>query len=92
MKINTENINLEDLLNVNDYMCDCGKLHSRGISKAIIENNAVCHIPEIFNELKCSKAYVLSGAKTFQAAGKKVTDVLEKSGLPYKLHVIGPSP
>lgn len=92
MHIDEDNINLDYLLKSEDFFCDCGKIHSKGITKAVVEKGAVTALPDLLRELNAEKAYVVSGEDTFLAAGQKVIDVLEKNGFTYTLHIIGPSP
>ena len=86
------NINLEELISMGSFACECGKVHSPGVSKVIVEKGAVNSLPALLKEIGAKKPFLLSGHDTFEAAGASVTAVLENNGIDYAKHVFPVSP
>ena len=86
------NTDLEDLLHLGDFDCSCGKRHSPGVAKVIIEKGAVNSLPSLLEEIGAEKPFLLSGHDTFQAAGEAVCTVLDKAGFSYAKYVFPVSP
>lgn len=72
--------------------CECGKTHSVGTRRCIIESGAIRKLPALLAECGSKKPFILSGHDTFAAAGEKVTGVLKESGIPYSSYVFLKSP
>ncbi len=89
-KIN--NINLEELISMGSFACECGKVHSPGVSKVIVEKGAVNSLPALLEEIGAKKPFLLSGHDTFEAAGASVTAVLEQNEIDYAKYVFPVSP
>lgn len=87
-----KNITLEELINMEQFSCTCGKTHSVGTKRIIIESGAIRRLPELLAECGCKKPFLLSGHDTFAAAGKQVCDVLEQHGIAYEAYVFPNSP
>ena len=87
-----KNTSLEDLLSLGDFDCSCGKRHSPGAAKVIIEKGAVNALPSLLEEIGAKKPFLLSGHDTFQAAGEAVCTVLDKAGFSYAKYVFPVSP
>ena len=85
-------IDLKDLIKLGKFDCSCGKCHSPGVSKVIIEKGAVNTLPELLREIGAEKPFLLSGHDTFAAAGEKVCSVLENAGYSYARYVFPVSP
>ena len=83
---------LKDLISLGDFTCSCGKVHSPGVAKVIIEKGAVNSLPALLGEIGAKKPFLLSGNDTFAAAGEVVCSVLEKSGYSYAKYVFPVSP
>lgn len=81
-----------ELIRLPDYSCPCGKTHKIRIDDVIVEAGAVTHIPEVLKRKGLSKPYVISGSRSFSAAGRKVLDVLESDRIEYTLNVINRTP
>ena len=86
------NINLEELISMGSFACECGKVHSPGVSKVIVEKGAVNSLPALLEEIGAKKPFLLSGHDTFEAAGASVTAVLENNGIDYAKYVFPVSP
>lgn len=85
-------IPLEELIRMGEFECGCGKKHSAGISRLVIESGAVRKLPELLAELGCRRPFLLSGKATFAAAGAQVCAALDGAGIPYAKHVFPRSP
>ena len=83
---------LGNLLKLGDFTCSCGKKHSPGVAKVIIEKGAVNKLPSLLEEIGAKKPFILSGHDTFQAAGNAVCSVLEQGGYSYVKYVFPISP
>lgn len=93
--MNTEqirNMSLSELINMGPFECECGKTHSVGTRRCIIESGAIRKLPALLAECGSKKPFILSGHDTFAAAGEKVTGVLKESGIPYSSYVFLKSP
>lgn len=87
-----KNITLDELIGLGDFQCSCGKIHSPGVEKVIIDRGAVNAIPALLREIGAKKPFILSGHDTFAAAGEAVTGVLDKAEIPYSSYVFPVSP
>lgn len=87
-----KNISLEELIKIGDFECPCGKTHSPGVKKVIIEKGAVNFLPSLLEEIGARKPFILSGHDTFAAAGDRVCSVLENAGYDYAKYVFPVSP
>lgn len=86
------NIGLSELISMGEFSCSCGRAHSVGTKRVIIERNAVNSLPELIAECGCQKPFLLSGHDSFAAAGEKVCSVLDKAGIQYSRYVFPKSP
>ena len=80
------------LIDMGEFDCDCGKKHSVGTKRCIIESGAVKKLPALLSECGAKKPFLLSGHDTFAAAGEAVTKVLCDAGIPYGSYVFPHSP
>ena len=86
------NAGLNDLIRLGEFDCPCGKKHSPGVAKVIIEQGAVLKLPALLEEIGAKKPFLLSGHDTFQAAGEPVCRVLTDAGYSYTKYVYSASP
>lgn len=87
-----KNITLEELIRMDEFSCACGKSHSVGTKRIIIESGAIRRLPELLAECRCKKPFLLSGHDTFAAAGDRVCAVLDENGISYEKYVFPTSP
>ena len=87
-----KNIGFEELLSLGSFECACGRTHSQGVSRVVIEAGAVKHLPEFLEAIGCKKPFLLSGHETFAAAGETVMKVLDECGYSYGKYVFEKSP
>ncbi|NMB42923.1 MAG: sn-glycerol-1-phosphate dehydrogenase [Clostridiales bacterium] len=80
MKVSEVNIN--DLI-MQAINCDCGHIHSIDLRSIIVGSNAIDELPGIMKNANYKKAFLVSDKNTYEAAGKKVEDTLDKADIPY---------
>lgn len=85
-------INLEQLIATGAFPCACGRLHSVGTERVVIESGAINRLPELIRECGAAKPFLLSGHDSFAAAGGKVCAVLDMAGISYGKYVFPNSP
>lgn len=80
---------IESLLEKCEYVCPvCGKVHKTHLKAALIKSGALNDIPAFVGSFNAKMAYIICDNNTFNAAGKKVTDILAKNGIDYKLFML----
>ena len=72
--------------NISEKNCLCGKEHIFA-SKVIIEKGAINKLPFILEEMNLKSAFIIADKNTYSAAGEKVIDVLERSGIKTKIYI-----
>ena len=85
-------LTVDDIINLGEFECSCGKKHAPGVAKAVIRKGAVEELPALLKEAGAKKPFILSGHDTFAAAGELVCGFLEKAGYPYCKYVFPVSP
>ena len=70
-----------------DGICDCPKTHGFNIAHICIEKGAIEKLPEFIIDFKAKKPFILADKNTFEAAGKKVCEILENASISYKKYV-----
>ena len=68
-------------------VCDCQKAHVFTVSHICIEKGAIEKLPEFIIDFKAKKPFILADKNTFEAAGKKVCEILENASISYKKYV-----
>lgn len=87
-----KNVSLEELIEAGGFDCECGRYHSSGTGRIVIEQGAISRLPELIAECDAKKIFLLSGHDSFAAAGEKVCEVLEEAGITYSKYVFPVSP
>ena len=70
-----------------DGICDCPKTHGFNIAHICIEKGAIEKLPEFIIDFRAKNPFVLADKNTFEAAGKKVCEILENASISYKKYV-----
>lgn len=60
--------------------CACGRRHESALKKVLIEKGAIEKLPEILREFSLTKPFLLSDRNTYEAAGKRVEELLKAQG------------
>ena len=92
IKETIEKQSLDELLSREKFICECGRTHTSGKIKVIIENDAISELPNVLNDKTCKKPFIISGKNTFNAVGNKIINVLEKAQIAYSAFVYEKSP
>ena len=82
-----DEMTLDEILSPEGHTCSCGRRHETGLKFLRIGQGVVECVPEALRFLGRKKPFVVADANTWEAAGKKVTAILEKSGIPYASYV-----
>ena len=80
------------LLERGRFSCSCGREHSPGIDRVLIDCGAVRSLPELIRAYAGTRVFLLSGHDSFEAAGRQVISCLDEAGIPYSLRVFPHSP
>lgn len=72
-----------DLKNVG---CSCGKNHLFD-AKIVVCDNAIYQLPQILNNLKCERPFIIADCNTYKAAGESVFDLLNKNGIKAEKYI-----
>ena len=76
-------MSLNDWMEMGEFSCSCGKVHTPGSGHVVVESGAIRKLPDLLKEAGITKPFLLSGKNTFAAAGDKVCAALEEAGIPY---------
>ncbi|MBO5021430.1 MAG: sn-glycerol-1-phosphate dehydrogenase [Clostridia bacterium] len=64
----------------NSANCPCGKEHIFN-SRVLVKKGAINELPDIIKEMGFGSAFIFADKNTYSAAGEKVIETLEKSGI-----------
>lgn len=67
--------------------CPCGKIHSAPIDKIIAEAGALSRLPDVIKDYGAKKAFVFADKNTYEAAGKRVLELLAENDIAYSSFV-----
>ena len=77
-------MNLIDIIDHSN--CPCGKEHKVSIDRIIIEKGAISKLPECIRNYG-KKPFILADVNTYEAAGKAVCQLLDRSGIAYEKYI-----
>ncbi|HIX29459.1 MAG TPA: sn-glycerol-1-phosphate dehydrogenase [Candidatus Blautia stercoravium] len=66
-----------------EIQCSCGRTHFCDIEEILIEDNAICRLPEILSRHSYKKLCVVCDEHTEKAAGFRVYEALAKAGFNF---------
>lgn len=81
-----------ELITLGSFDCSCGRTHSTNTKHCIIESGAIKHLPALLDELHSRKPFILSGEKSFAAAGEAVLNVLKENNIEFSKYIFPHSP
>lgn len=87
-----QNISIEELVQMDSFQCACGKTHTTGTKRLVVECGAIAKLPQLLRAFGIKKPFLLSGQKTFAAAGNRVVQALKQAGIPFSSYVFPKSP
>ena len=79
---------LEQLIDPKGYDCDCGKHHAADLKYLCIERGAVNKLPEALAAAGAKKPFVVCDKNTYEAAAKRVDEILTAAGVPHVMYMI----
>ncbi|MBQ3079318.1 MAG: sn-glycerol-1-phosphate dehydrogenase [Clostridia bacterium] len=83
-----ENLPIEELIRANGFDCDCGVHHGVDVKYLKIASGAIALVPDAVKACGCNKPFVVCDKNTYEAAGRKVEEVLAGASVPYTLFII----
>lgn len=76
-------MDMTEIQNISETMCACGKHHKNTIDEICVGKGVLCKLPQILKKYNAGKAFVLSDKNTYEAAGKKVCDILQEADISF---------
>ncbi len=70
-----------------DEPCDCGKRHHFCVDEIIVEKGAIGRVAEVISRYRAQKVFVLADRHTYEAAGKRICEVLASENIETVLHI-----
>ena len=67
--------------------CECGCLHRFNILHIFVGKGEIEKIPDLIDEFRSSKPFILADKNTFEVAGEKVCSVLKNAGIHYEKYI-----
>lgn len=83
-----ERMNIYDMITESGMPCDCGREHLCAIEYLLIEKGAINHTAEMVKKLGSNNVLLVCDDNTYNAAGKKVCEILKNNNISHKLHII----
>lgn len=78
-----------DWLMANDgFECACGKRHYGLLKDCVIGENALLRLPEMIRKYNGTHPFILCDTLTYEAAGERVTKLLDAENITYTIHII----
>ncbi len=82
------NLPVSELLRPEGFQCPyCGRVHKTGLRHLRVRQGALNDIPEVLGKLGAKRPFVFCDANTWEAAGRRVTEILSAAGIGYALHI-----
>lgn len=78
-----EAFDIEDYLD-RRFTCECGREHSVGIERVIIEKGAIERLPHVLEDFKYREVFMVADNNTYEAAGQRVEEILICEGYNVK--------
>ncbi len=80
--------NVSCLIKNDGFECKCGKRHYGTLKDCFIGDGAIMKLTDMVKKYNGTHPYVLCDINTYEAAGKKVCELLDKAGYKYTVHII----
>ncbi len=82
------NMSFDELTKKGGYDCACGKHHATDLEFLRIGQGAVSALPEGLRAIGANRPFVICDPNTYEAAGKRVIEILNENGIAHSLHII----
>lgn len=69
------------------FACSCGEYHKASLEKLVIRAGALQDIPALVKAYGGTRVFVLTDCNEYEAAGKRVCEILKEAAIPYSLYV-----
>lgn len=87
MKLQPNNFCISDYLH-HTFDCDCGQQHSTALQEVVIQRGAIDSLPRLVANAGCHRVMVVCDRHTYEAAGRRVEQVLADGGISCLLHLL----
>ena len=74
-------------LELDKEVCECGKAHVAAVEEVIVGHGVISQIPRLLEKYGSKKPFILMDCNTYQAAGKRVCQLLADHGIAYGSYV-----
>ena len=81
--LNWSNLTLAELLQMNSFNCNCGKVHKIDVREVVIERDALVRIPDIIKNYGSRRPFIIADKNTYLVAGQRVCSLLDKNSIEY---------
>ena len=78
---------MKEFIIENGKNCSCGKEHVLTIKDIVVKKDAILDIPMLLEKYGGKHPFILADKNTYNAAGKKVVERLQKLNIPYSEYV-----
>ena len=86
--LNLTDKSIAELIDPRGFDCECGRHHAVQIRYIKTGRGVLECVPEMVSALGAKKPFVLCDQKTYEAAGRRVCEILDAAGVPYALCVV----
>ena len=74
-------------LELDKKACACGRAHATTVDEVIVGHGVISQIPRLLEKYGSKKPFILMDCNTYQAAGKRVCQLLADHGIAYGSYV-----
>lgn len=86
--LNLAEKSIAELIDPKGFDCECGRHHAVKIKYIKTGRGVISCVPEMLRALGSSRPFVLCDENTYEAAGKKVCELLDEAGIAHVLYVL----
>ena len=79
---------LSELIRAEGFDCGCGKHHACPMDYLRIGPGAINDLPQMIRALGSRQPFVVCDENTYEAAGRRVEEILRQTGIPYLTYII----
>ena len=72
-------------LELDKTVCACGRAHVTTVDEVIVGHGVINKIPRLLEKYGSKKPFILMDCNTYQAAGRRVCELLEENGIAYEM-------
>ena len=74
-------------LELDKKACACGRAHVTTVDEVIVGHGVISQIPRLLEKYGSKKPFILMDCNTYQAAGKRICELLTDHGIAYSSYV-----